>query len=332
MPAIANTFVTTDSKTNIEQFSKVAERIGLENTPLLSSIDTSKTIKGYNPQWAQRKIRAPGANVQPEGNEYAFNRIQAPVKVGNWTQIMSEPFIISGSQLATENAGDVLTIEEQTLDAIKVLKRDIEYSILSNVGSVGGATRVSAGLPAWLTSNVSRGAGGANGGFNPATGLIAPATNGTQRPFTRALMEAAMASANRNGATIKEMFVSTYLTGVVSTFLTDAGTPMTTIAQNAKGALTVNTAVRFINGPYGGTYAVTTDQVMDQNAALARNVLLLDTSNVAWLWLRKIHKDKDIAKTGDATKAALVTEGCLQVKNEAGNAIVADVFGMSANS
>ncbi|MGL1218043.1 SU10 major capsid protein, partial [Vibrio parahaemolyticus] len=49
--------------------------------------------------------------------------------------------------------------------------------------------RMLGSLPSWLTTNVDRGAGGANGGYNAGTSLTVAATDGTTRAFTKALLD-----------------------------------------------------------------------------------------------------------------------------------------------
>lgn len=54
-------------------------------------------------------------------------------------------------------------------------------------------------LTSWYETNVDRGALGANGGFNAATGLTEPATAGTQRAFSKALLDTTMQQVYHSG-------------------------------------------------------------------------------------------------------------------------------------
>lgn len=330
MAIIANTFQTTGSKSNREELSDVVNRITPEDTPIYSMIGKG-SCETTHPEWLIDALRAPGANVQTEGDEYIFNAIVAPQRVGNYTQIFRDSFIISNTQEAVNDAGSVLKVREQKLKVGKALRKDVEYSIVSNVGSVGGAARVSAGLPAWITTNASRGATGANGGFNNGTGLVAPATNGTQRAFSKALLDGALQTAYNGGADVTDIVTAPYVKSVFVSFMSDANVAPFRYAATSGSGNTIVATADIYEGPYGRV-AITMDRVMATNVGTARNAFLLDRDMLEWLWLRKIAEDRDIAKTGDADKRVLIGEGTLKVKNEAGLGVIADIFGTTAST
>ena len=128
----------------------------------------------------------------------------------------------NGTQDVVDNAGRAEALKYQKLMRGLELKKDTEFSIVSNVASVGGATRVSGGLPSWAVTNVSRGATGANGGFSSGTGLTVAATDGTQRAFTQLLLDAVMGLGFNSGANFKMASVSPYVKSVFVTFMSNA--------------------------------------------------------------------------------------------------------------
>ena len=330
MAIVANTFQTTAATTNREQLADVVDIITPEDTPIYSMIDKG-SISGTHPEWSVAELAPPGANVQLEGDEYAFGALTPPDRVGNYTQILRKTFIISNTQEEVDDAGQFMKVKKQKALKGKELRKDVEYSIVSNVGSVGGATRVSAGLPAWLTTNVSRGATGANGGFNNGTGLVAPATNGTQRAFTKALMDTAMQSVYSAGGNVSDLVVAPYVKSVFVGFMSDSSVaPFRYAATKSDSNALVATADIYL-GPFGEV-SVTMNRVMATNVGVARNAFLIDRSQLSWLWLRRIQEDRDVAKTGDAKKTVLIGEGCLKVENEAGLGIIADIFGTTAST
>jgi len=185
---IANTFSTPSAVGNREQLSDVVSRITPEDTPIYSMIGKGK-VMGVHPEWETDDLAAPAANVQLEGDEFTFGAITPPVRLGNYTQILRKEFILSETQEAVDDAGRIQKRKYQKIKKGIEIRKDVEYSIVSNVASVGGATRVSGGLPSWLATNVSRGAAGANGGFSQGSGLTVAATAGTQRAFTKAILD-----------------------------------------------------------------------------------------------------------------------------------------------
>jgi hypothetical protein len=84
-------------------------------------------------------------------------------------------------------------------------------------------------------------------------------------------------------------------------------------------------------GPFGEVEVVP-NRVMANSAAVARNAFLADTEMLSWKWLRPIANVPNLAKTGDAEKGVILGEGTLEVKNEAGLGVIADLFGLTAAS
>ncbi len=330
MTALANTFLTTGAKGNREQLSDVVSRITPEDTPILTAIGTEST-SGVHPEWETIDLNAPGANAQAEGDEYAFDASTPAVRMGNYTQILRKTGIVSGTQDSVDNAGRAEQLKYQKLMRGRELKKDVEFSLVSNVASVGGATRISGGLPSWTVTNVSRGATGANGGYNTGTGLTVAATPGTQRAFSKTLLDTVMGLGYNSGANFSLVSVSPYVKSVFVTFMSDTNVAAYRYSvDNGKGNSIVSNA-DYYEGPFGRVKVVP-NRVQATSANVARNAFLIDPEMLSWLWLRNIQSDPNVAKTGDAEKFVLLGEGCLKVKNEKGIGVVADVYGLTAST
>ena len=331
MAKLTNTFVTTDAVGNREELANVVDRVQREKTPLYSLISKGTCSSTY-PEWERDEIEAPGENIQPEGNEYDFDSIQPAERMGNPTQIFTKTFIMSKTQDAVSNAGRAEQFKKKKLDRGIEIRRDVEYAILQNNASVRGETRELGGLPTWITSNVSRGSGGgANGGFNSGTGLTVAATPGTQRAWTKALTDDLMQAAWQNGATVDTVMVSPYAKRVFTTFQTDSNVAQFQMNVSKTGGDTIKSNATIYAGDFG-TVAVIPNYVMGLSASMASNVWFLDTSKLSFKWLRRIAEDKDLAKTGDSVKHALVGEGTLGVMNEKGLGVIADIYGLTAST
>lgn len=330
MAAPTNTYSTTNAVGNREELSDVVSRITPEDTPIYSLIGTGKVVS-VHPEWEIDELAPPGANVQTEGDEYTFGATTPPDRVGNYTQIFRKEGILSKTQEAVDNAGRVEKKKYQMLKKGVELKKDVEYSIVSNVGSVGGATRVSAGLPAWIETNVSRGATGANGGFDESDGLVDPATDGTQRAFSKALLDNVMSQAYTSGGNVNHLVVAPYVKSVFVSFMSDSNVAEFRYSASADGRKTIISNADVYEGPYGKVL-VHPNRVMAVNAGVSRNAFLIDTEMLQWDWLRRIHEDKNLAKTGDNEKFVLIGEGTLRVKNEAGLGVVADIIGLDPDA
>ncbi len=330
MAVVANTFQTTSAKGNREELSDVVSRITPEDTPIYSLIEKT-TFKTTHPEWETDVLAAPAANIQLEGDEYTFGATTPAVRLGNYTQIMRKDGIISGTQDATENAGGVEQVKYQKLKKAVELRKDTEFAIVDTNASVGGATRESGSLNTWITSNASRGATGANGGFNSGTGLTVAPTPGTQRAFTKTLLDTVMQQGYTNGANFRHLVVSPYIKSVFVTFMSDTNVAAFRYAASSGKDNSIVANADIYEGPFGKVM-VHPNRVMAGSATLARNAFLIDPEFLSWGWFRKIAEDKEVAKTGDARKFVMLGEGALKVSNEAGLGVVADVFGLTAAS
>lgn len=328
MAAPLNTVLSTVAVGNREQLSDIVSRITPEDTPIYTMAGKEKT-KGTHPEWEIDTLRAPQANAQTEGDDYIFDALTQPTRVGNYTQIYSQGWVFSGTQQAVENAGNVVKVAEKKIKAAIEVRKDVELSIVTNTASVAGATRLSGGLPSWLTSNVSRNSG-SNGGFSSGTGLTVAETPGTQRAFTKALLDTVMQSCYNSGANVDTVVVSPYVKSVFVTFMSDTNVAAFRYTADGGKNTIVGTA-DFYEGPFGKVM-VKPNRVMAASAAVARRAFLLDSDYVAMASLRPIQEDPDLAKTGDNKKGVIIGEQTLKIKNEAALGVVADLFGLTAST
>lgn len=329
MAALANTFTTTQAVGNREELSDVVSRITPEDTPIYSMIPKGKSVS-VNPEWETDELAAPEENIVPEGNEYDFDAVTPPDRMGDYTQIVRKTWVISGTQEVVDEAGRVQKRKYQKAKKGVELRKDIELAIVTNNASVGGATRELGGMPTWVETNVNRG-GGSNGGYNQGTGLTVAATNGSQRAFTKTIMDDVMQQDYQSGANFRHFFGSPYVKSVFVGFMSDSNVaPFRCAVSDGKNNTIIANADVY-EGPFG-KIMVHPNRVQTANAAVARNGFFLDHDMVEFLWLRKIQEDKDIAKTGDADKGVIIGEGTLKVKNEKGLGVAADLYGLTASS
>jgi len=328
MAAPLNTVLSTVAVGNREQLSDIVSRITPEDTPIYTMAGKEKT-KGTHPEWEIDTLRAPQANAQTEGDDYVFDALTQPSRVGNYTQIYSQGWVFSGTQQAVENAGNVVKVAEKKIKAAIEVRKDVELSIVTNTASVAGATRFSGGLPSWLTSNVSRNSG-SNGGFSSGTGLTVAETPGTLRTFTKALLDTVMQSCYSSGANVDTLVVSPYVKSVFVTFMSDSNVASFRYAADGGKNTIIGTADVY-EGPFGKVM-VKPNRVMAASANVARRAYLLDSDYVAMASLRPIQEDPDLAKTGDNKKGVIIGEQTLKIKNEAALGVVADIFGLTAST
>jgi len=333
MAQIANTFETYDAVGNREELADKIYQITPEETPFTSLIGR-KSVASIHPEWQTDTLATPvTTNNQPEGNDWSFDAISPTTRVGNYCQISDKPIIISRTQDNTSKAGRKSELAREVAKKGVELRTDIEVTLLSNqaasAGSGNGATnRTSAGFRAWLATNDDLGAGGASGSFS--AGIQGAATNGTQRAFTKAILDSVILSTYNAGGNPDVLMVSPYVKTVFSRILDDAD--VVPLRKELKsGQATIVAAADMYLSDFGLITVVPNRQMARAGATVARNAFLVDPKMVVMGVFDDIQVHKP-AKTGDAEKRVLNTEYTLVVQNEAAHGVAADLFGLTASS
>lgn len=329
---LTNTFDTYDAVGNREDLSNLIDLITPEETPLYSSIGTEKA-SATKTEWQTDTNATPStSNAHVQGEVYEFDPVTATSRVGNFTQIFMKTALISETQEAVDKAGRASEVKRTKLKLGVEGKTDMEVTMLSNQASVAGSASIPAvmgGMRAWLASNDSMGSGGASGGYNGTTGLVTAATNGSQRAFSKTLLDGCIEAVHNSGGSPKVIMGSPYVKRVFSTIMSDSNVAQ--LRTNVDGAAaTLVGAVDAYLSDFGLMTFVVNRQMARAGAAVARNVYVLDVPKIKKAVLRPWQQDTKVAKTGDGIPIVMKGELTLKVINEAASGVVADVYGMSA--
>lgn len=314
MAVPTNILLTFSAVGNREDLLDKIINISPTDVPFSSAIGKTKAKATFH-EWQTETLSAAAQNAQLQGDDVTFGSAILTTRVGNRTQIMRKEVIISGTQEAVDKAGRNSELVRQMANKRKELYRDREFVFLSNQAPVTGNSATAPQLRpvcGWITTNASRGVGGANGTSSAA------ATDGTQRTFTEAMLVTAMQSAWTQGGSPSMLLAGPKQRAVVSTF-TGGGTKFQQLSAE-KLSVTITTYV----GDFG-TVKVTADRfVRGGQTSADREVFVLDPDLWAEAVLRPV-QGIDIAKTGDSEKGVVLTETTLESLQEAGNAIIADL-------
>lgn len=291
-------------------------RVAPEQTPFISNIGSKKATSTYH-EWQTETLASPSAtNAQLEGDDYTLSAGNLTTRVGNYMQILAKTGGVSRTQEVVDKAGRASELARQKVLKTIELKTDLEVRAIGNYASVaesGATTRKTAGILAFITSNDNRGSGGSDGGFS--SGIVAAATNGTQRTFTEALVKATLATAFGNGAkptqaymgpTHKQQFSA--FTGIADIRSDVTGNGMATIYGAADVYVSDFGALTLIPHPYG----------------LTRDCVLVDPKMASIATLDGL-KSKALASSGDNEKFLLTMEKGLVVENQKAHAVCADL-------
>jgi hypothetical protein len=332
MTQASGTFSTYDSNRLREEFANAIYTISPEETPFMSLVDRESVVSKH-PEWSTDSLASPSVTNQAiEGDEFAYTAPSATTRIGNYTEIATKQWLITRTDEKASKAGPKSELGYYRRKAGLELKTDMEVALIANKASVAGtdtAARKLAGFAAWITTNDSRGASGADGGFSG--GIVAVGTNGTQRAFSKALLDTVLLAAYTAGGSPSVAMMSPYNKQVFSSFMQGANTSI--IYSNVKGSeqATIHSAADTYRSDFGVIDVVPNRQMARLNATACRNVLLIDTSKVAVGIFDDVHEVKP-AITGDAEKRVLIVEYTLIMKNEAAHGIIADTFGASVST
>lgn len=332
----SNTFETFDAVGNRETLADSIYLITPDETPFLSMIG-KKSVDGVHPEWQTDTLATPDVNNnQPEGNDWVFQAVNPTVRVGNYCQISDKRISISGTQDVVSKAGRKSEMAREIAKKGQELKTDMEVIMISNQASNAGAGNAAANrklgaFRAWIATNDSIGAAGASGGFNSGTGVVDAATNGTQRAFTKALLDSNIQAVYNAGGNPTTLMVSPYAKTVFSTFMSDTNVATQRYVTPKSGQTTIVAAADTYLSDFGVLTVIPNRQMARAGATIARNAFLVDPSMVTMGTLRDIQR-VDPAKTGDQEKKVLLVEYTLVVNNEASQGVVADIFGMTSAS
>lgn len=336
MAQIANTFETYDAVGIREELADRIYNITPSETPLVSMIG-HVPISTTHPEWQIDTLATPDtSNNQPEGNDWTYDSLDATSRPGNYAQISEKTIIISATLDKTDKAGRKRELAYQVAKKGRELKTDQEVILLSNqassAGSGDGATNRKLGaLRAWIATNDDLGVTGSSGGFNSSTGIVDAASNGTQRAFTKQILDDTILSTYNAGGSPTVLMVSPYVKTVFSTFMDDANIVATRQYTSANKKTTLIGSAEAYKSDFGEIMVIPNRQMARAGATIARNAFLIDPSMVKMGVFRdiKLHKP---AKTGDAEKRVLNTEYTLLMPNEAAHGVAADLYGLTSST
>lgn len=333
MAIVTNTFTSYSDNRKRETLSDLISLIDPDETPFYSMVGTEK-VDGKHPEWNLDSLATPStSNARVEGDVYSYSALTATTRVGNYTQNSFKEFIVSETEEVISKAGPKSEFNRQKAKKGVELRTDMEVTLLSNQASVAGASGTApllGGLRAWLATNDDLGGSGASGGFS--AGLVTAATNGTQRSFTKTLLDNNIQTIYQAGGNPTTIMGSPYLKRVFSTFMADANVALNRRTLSGNGQATITAAADEYVSDFGVLSFVPNRQMARVGATLARNLYILTPDKIKVGVLRPIQEDADVAKTSDAKPGVLKVEYTLLVKNEAASGVIADLFGMTAST
>jgi hypothetical protein len=325
MAVNANTNKSYDVKTIREDLQDAMISISPTETPFQSAIGR-KSVTNTSFEWSEVDLAAPAANRVLEGEAAPGN--DAPtnaVRLSNYTQISDKVVEVSDTNQKVNGVADAQTVAKQIAYKLKELKRDMEVMLLSNVAAVPGdatTARVTAGLPAFLRTNVDRGTSGASGTLSGTTSgyVNAAATDGTPRALTEAMLKSVIAQCWDNGAEPSIVLCGSAVKQKISSTFTGSATKFKNVDDKK-----IVAAVDIFVSDFGELQIVPT-RFLETRTVAGRDVFVLDPNYARVAYLQTVQQ-KPLARTGHAERRLISTEYGLQVDSQKAHGIIADING-----
>lgn len=319
MAVPSNTIQTMTRVGNREDLADIISNISPTDTPFLTAIGRRTASAVYTEWQTDALVSANPQNKAVMGDDLSNENRPATTRLGNYTQIFTKVVGTSTTQQAVRSAGRANEHSYQLAKAGKEIKRDREARYLANLAAVPPAASTpgeAAGAQAFIRTNASRGTGGVNPTLSGTTQGYpnAPATNGTQRAFTEALLKASIAQAWNAGGDPTMVMMSLGQKQIAATFSglaqqrREAGNKRLTIVAGADVYVSDVGELQFVPNRF-----------MDGRSALVLDPALWEIATLDPMQRRKL------AVTGLADRDAMYVEETLVCLNDAGNAGVFDL-------
>ena len=313
MAIVGNTFTRYSAVGIREDLSNVIYNISPEETPFISNVGRESVKNTYFEWQTDSLAAASSSNAALEGDDISsFTAVNPTARVGNYTQISTKNVVISGTLEAVDKAGRRSELTYQLAKLGSELKRDMESALLANQSPVGGnntTARRTAGLPAWIKTNVNKASDGtSNAG-------VSARTDGTARAFTETILKDVIQQVWVSGGTPKMLMVGAGNKVVASSF-TGIATRYRDVPAGQQAQI-IGAADVYVSD--FGTVSIVPNRFQRN-----KDGFVIDPEYASLAILRPIQQT-ELAKTGDAEKRLLLVEYGLKVNNEAAHGIAADL-------
>ena len=294
-----------------EDLANIIYNISPEDTVFMSNVGRDTSKQTFTEWQTDALAAASTTNAQIEGDDASADSLAATNRVGNYTQISRKVVATSGTLESVDTAGYRSAMAYQLAKAASELKRDMETAILFNQAAVvGNATtaRKTAGLPAWLRTNVSKASDGGNPTMSSTNDGYpnAARTDGTQRTFTETMLKDVIQSVWTNGGTPKLLMVGPFNKRIVSSFSGIAGLRFN--VDGAKPSAIIGAADIYVSD-FGNV------SIVPSRFQRERDAFVVDPEYAAVSYLRNFQTN-ELAKTGDSQKKMILVEYALKVRTE----------------
>lgn len=210
------------------------------------------------------------------------------------------------------------------------LKRDIEATIQSNNPSIAGtnaAAGQSAGLSAWLETNVALAAtAGTVGGFNTGTGIVDAFTPGTKEAMTEEKVRDVAQLVYEEGGNPTALVMIPAICRAFSEYLFSSSARIATLTSETGQSQTAATAKGSVN-VFVTDFGVTLDLIpsrLQPSVSAVSQAFMIDPMHLRLSYLHA-PRVEPLAKTGLSEKRLMSADWTLVVTAEKAHGMITDI-------
>lgn len=278
-----------------EDVSDYISMLSPSDTPFLQSIST-ESVKNTFYQWMEDQLRAEALNANLEGADPTDSARDQPSMRSNGTQILQETFKVSGTSDAVKVYGRDKITARETMKTGKLLKMDLEHSLVGTGQTYVASDASTAGQFAGVQAQIS-------GDVTVTLGTAAPISEQNVIDAHEKLYDA--------GSDATTLMIKPGDAKTVAGWATSTGRTI----QVENGDTKLTNVINVYEGPFG------TVRVVKNRRLRTTDALLYDPKNWKLTVLRNWFREQ-LAKTGDSTRWMMVGEFGLKHLNRKATALI----------
>ena len=287
-------------------------------------------------EFFEHKLSAPNKdNAAPDGAPASGDDTTQGDRYANYCQMPQRNISLGDQAEASDSFGPNITKFETQLEyRTKELYRDFEASTLSanaSVIPVGNTVAAkSAGFFAWVRTNTSSGAGGADGGWNAGTGVVDAPTDGTTRALSEGNILTVLEAVNVEGGDPNQFQMIPQLKRKFSNFMFTSSARIGAIytpTPGGEGGATAVGSIQMYESDFGALEVISNRIMQPENStggSERTNFAVIDTQYwaVASQWDPRA---KRLGPTGTGENWQVTCSKTLCALNERASGAVRDI-------
>jgi len=331
MAVDAQTIETYDNTVIREDLEQQYTMISPEETPFQTAIGVGPAATNTYHEWTVVELATPSTSNRVVEGDDAPNEDDGTLgtRFGNYTQISDKIVAVSNTSEAVDAAAEnVQRLAAQVALKLKEMKRDMESMLLQNIVAAPGSSgtaRQSAGLPAWLRTNIVLGASGA-----------APTLSGTTAGYPNAVLTPGTAVVLTE-TNLNNVIELCWNEGASPTIIMVNANNKRVISKNFTGNATrykdaidkrLTAAIDVYDSDFG-ELSVVPNRFQQTTASANYSVYVLDPEYASLSFL-ETPRQTELAVTGHAKRRMVHCEYTLKVSNQKAHGAIHATTGAAA--